>query len=200
MPGIWSGRSGGYELGKSRSFGMKVRERRRLARPCPSMASAKDLRPKKSAACRRTGGRCARSGKGAIADRPCRAHPSTSHRLTCHQGPRRRATTRPQGREPTGGLHDHQPDHETEAANPKLPSTAPAASSAAASLPRRALGRPAFSLRSDMLFDQGRACGEDRGKGEKQAANDWAEAGRDKADYGHRPPSRNLTRYSYQRV
>jgi hypothetical protein len=40
----------------------------------------------------------------------------------------------------------------------------------------------------DMLFDQCRACGKDRGKGEKQAANDGAEAGRDEAcDYGHRP-------------
>jgi hypothetical protein len=38
-----------------------------------------------------------------------------------------------------------------------------------------------------MLFDQCRACGKNRGKGEKQAANNWPEASRDKAcDYGHR--------------
>jgi hypothetical protein len=86
------------------------------------------------------------------------------------------------------------------AASPKLPSAAPAASRAAASLPRRAPGRPASSLRSrTCFFDQCRACGKDRGKGEKQAANDGSEAGRDKAcDHGHRPAE--LTRYSYQRV
>jgi hypothetical protein len=40
----------------------------------------------------------------------------------------------------------------------------------------------------DMLFDQGRACGKDRGKGEKQTANYRAKAGRDEAcDYGYRP-------------
>jgi hypothetical protein len=38
-----------------------------------------------------------------------------------------------------------------------------------------------------MLFDQCRACGKDRGKGEKQATNDGPEAGRDETrDYGHR--------------
>jgi hypothetical protein len=38
-----------------------------------------------------------------------------------------------------------------------------------------------------MLFDQSRACWKDRRKGEKQAANDWPEAGSDKAcDYSHR--------------
>jgi len=39
-----------------------------------------------------------------------------------------------------------------------------------------------------MLFDQCRACGEDRGKGEEQAADDRPEACRDKpCYYGHRP-------------
>ena len=40
---------------------------------------------------------------------------------------------------------------------------------------------------SDMLFDQCRACGKDRGKSEKQAANSRPEARRDKScDDGHR--------------
>ena len=39
-----------------------------------------------------------------------------------------------------------------------------------------------------MLFDQCRACGKARGKGEKQPANDGSEASRDEAcDYGHGP-------------
>ena len=39
----------------------------------------------------------------------------------------------------------------------------------------------------DMLFDQGGACGKDRGKGEKETANYRAKAGRDEAcGYGHR--------------
>jgi hypothetical protein len=52
------GRNG---AGKNSSLGMAVRERRHdWQDPVHPLASAKDLRPKKSAACRRTGGRCAR--------------------------------------------------------------------------------------------------------------------------------------------
>jgi hypothetical protein len=43
----------------------------------------------------------------------------------------------------------------------------------------------------NVLFDQCRACGKDRGKCEKQAANDGAEAGGDEAcNNGHRPAKR----------
>src|SRR5215467_12147306 len=73
------------------------------------------------------------------------------------------------------------------AASPKLPSAAPAASSAAASLPRRAPKKPAFSLRSRTCFSIKVAlAGQDRGKSKKQTANDRPEAGRDKpCDDGH---------------
>jgi hypothetical protein len=68
------------------------------------------------------------------------------------------------------------------AASPKLPSATPTASSAAASLPRRVPGRPAFSLRSRTCFWINVALAV-----EKEATNDGPEAGRDETrDYGHR--------------
>ena len=75
------------------------------------------------------------------------------------------------------------------AASPKLPSAAPAASSAAASLPRRAPGKPAFSLRSRTCFSISVAlAGKIAGKSQKQAANDWPEARcNEPGDYSHRP-------------
>ena len=73
---VWT--LGRNEAGKNSSFGMTVRAPPRRARPCPSMASAMDLRPKKSAAYPRTGGRCALSGDEATADRPCHARLSTT--------------------------------------------------------------------------------------------------------------------------
>ena len=76
-----------------------------------------------------------------------------SHRRTCHPSTATAshdaaARTRAQGGDCTIISQITRP----KAANPKLPSAAPAASSAAASLPRRAPGRPAFSLRSRTCF------------------------------------------------
>jgi hypothetical protein len=62
------------------------------------MASAKGLRPKKSAACRRTSGRCARSEEEAVNDPPCDAQPSTAIASPAIRAPRQRATKPRRGR------------------------------------------------------------------------------------------------------
>ena len=90
---------------------------------------------------------------------------------------------------PGGRRHDHQPDHKAEAASPK------ASEGRSGSIERRGFLAAPRSRQTrfllalpDMLFDQRRACGKDRGKRKKQAAAGGAEAGRDEAcDYGDRP-------------
>jgi hypothetical protein len=99
-----------------------------------------------------TGGRCARSGEEAVADRPYHAQPY-SHRRTCHAST---ATASHEAAARTGAQAGDctiiSQITRPKAASPKLPSAAPAASSAAASLPRRAPGRPASCLRSRTCF------------------------------------------------
>jgi hypothetical protein len=73
------GTLGRTEAGENRSVGMMVRKRRRDRQdPCPSMASARDLRPKRSAAYPRRDGRCVPSGEEAVDNRPCHAQPSAA--------------------------------------------------------------------------------------------------------------------------
>ena len=100
------------------------------------------------------GGRCARSAEEATPDHPCHAQPSTAIASPPMRARRRRATKdRGEYEGPDRRLYDHQPDQgRPKAASPKLPSAAPAASSTTASMPRRAPGRPAFSLRSRTCF------------------------------------------------
>jgi len=126
-----------------------------------------------------------------------------SHRRTCHVSTatashEAAARTRAQAGDCTIIDQTMRP----KAASPKLPSAAPAASSAAASLPRRAPGRPASSLRSRTCFSinvalAGKIAGKARNRppttGPKRAAMRPATT-------VIAPPSTNLTRYSYQRV
>jgi hypothetical protein len=103
-------------------------------------------RPKKSAAYPRTGGRCARSGEEATADRPSYVQPSTAVAAAAIRAPRRRATKPQRGRGPGRTPHDHQPDHEDESREPET------SEHRSGGIERRAPGRPAFSLRSRTCF------------------------------------------------
>jgi hypothetical protein len=144
---------GRNRAGEDAFFGMTSGDRRATAGPCPSMASAKDFRPKKSAACPRTDGRCARSLEEATADRPCHAQAFYNNRLTCQASIAMAShETAASPRAQPGDCTIINQITRPKAASPKLPSAAPTASSAAASLPRRAPGRPAFSLRSRTCF------------------------------------------------
>jgi hypothetical protein len=73
---------------------------------------------------------------------------------------------------PGGRLHDHQPDHEAESRQPETSECRSDSIERRGFLaaPRSRQARFLLAL-PDMLFDQCRACGKDRGKGEKQAAN-----------------------------
>src|SRR5580700_8521645 len=90
---------------------------------------------------------------------------------------------------PSGRLHDHQPDHETESRQSETSKHRSGGIERGGFLAAARSRQTRFLLAfPDMLFDQGRACREDRGKGEKETANYRAKAGRDEAcDYGHRP-------------
>src|SRR5690242_18498878 len=90
---------------------------------------------------------------------------------------------------PSGGRHDHEPDHEAESGQPKTSQRGSYGVECGSFLatPR---SWQAFLLLAfaDMLFDQCSACWENRGKGEEQAADDRPEACRDKpCYYRHRP-------------
>ena len=83
---------------------------------------------------------------------------------------------------PSGRLHDHQPDHEAESRQSETSKHRSSGIERGRFLAAARSRQTRFLLAfPDMLFDQGGACGEDRGKGEKQAANDWPETGRDEA-------------------
>ena len=113
--------------------------------------------------------------------------PSPPHLPCEHRDGEPRSRSEDEG--PGGGLHNHQPDHESESRQPETSQCRSGGIQRRGFLaaPRSRQTRFLLAL-PDMLFDQCRACGKDRGKGEKQTANDGSEAGRDEAcDYGHRP-------------
>ena len=103
---------------------------------------------------------------------------------------------------PGGRPHDHQPDHEAESRQSETSERRSGGIERRGFLATPRSRQTRFLLAfPDMLFDQCRACGKDRGKGKKEAASDWPEAAAMRpATTVIAPPSTNLTRYSYQRV
>ena len=141
-----------------------------------------------------------RSSLGGLGDARRVLH---SHRRTCHAStatPSHKADARRSA--PAGDRTIINQMTRPKATRPRLPSAAPAASSAAASLPRRFPVRPALSFRSLTCFSikvalAGKIAGKARNSpptiGPKRAAMSPAIT-------VIAPPSRNRRRYSYQRV
>ena len=115
---VWT--LGRNEAGKNSSFGMTVRAPPRRARPCPSMASAMDLRPEKIRCIsthRWTAALCQGKRQQLI------AHVTPGFLQPPPHLPCERRDGEPRNRRedegPGGRLHDHQPDHETESRQPE---------------------------------------------------------------------------------
>ena len=124
-----------------------------------------------------------RSSLGGLGDARRVLH---SHRRTCHAStatPSHKADARRSA--PAG---DRKPDDEAESHKAETSQRGAGSIERCGFLaaPVSSETRPFFSF-PDMLFDQGRACGKDRGEGEKQPADNRPEPRRyEPCDYGHR--------------